>query len=184
MIVWSTQEALDYTNCRQFAPLLWLASHIPYQSKFGHTYSFKGFSLFLLFSTLSALLFYNKQLNNTYWNHAVTKDVLNKSKYISNSSKSPPFALMTALHTWHSLNQLHLECFSNSLEGVPTYAEHLLAAFPSLCGPTHHKPSHLGWGWVIVEARSSDAGLHHSPWSNSPYTAWRCVVIVLLKNKW
>ena len=29
---------------------------------------------------------------------------------------------------------------------------------------------------VIVEARSSDAALHHSPsWSNSPYTAWRCV---------
>uniref|UniRef100_A0A674CRC9 Catenin alpha-1 n=1 Tax=Salmo trutta TaxID=8032 RepID=A0A674CRC9_SALTR len=24
---------------------------------------------------------------------------------------------MTALHTWHSLNQLHLECFSSSLEG-------------------------------------------------------------------
>ena len=37
-------------------------------------------------------------------------------------------------HSWHSLNQLHEECFSNSLEGVPTYAEHL-AAFPSLCGP-------------------------------------------------
>ena len=28
-------------------------------------------------------------------------------------------------------DQLHLECFSNSLEGVPTYAEYLLAAFPS-----------------------------------------------------
>ena len=40
-------------------------------------------------------------------------------------------------HSWHSLNQLHLECFSNSLEGIPTYAEHLLAAFPSLCSPTH-----------------------------------------------
>ena len=25
-------------------------------------------------------------------------------------------------HSWHSLNQLHLECFSNSLEGVTTYA--------------------------------------------------------------
>ena len=34
---------------------------------------------------------------------------------------------MTALHTWHSLNQLHLECLSNNLEGVPTYGEHLLA---------------------------------------------------------
>ena len=34
-----------------------------------------------------------------------------------------------------------------------------------------------------MEARSSDAALHHSPsWSNSPYTAWRCVgVFVLLK---
>ena len=33
-------------------------------------------------------------------------------------------------HSWHSFNQLHLECFSNSLEGVLTYA------FPLLCGPT------------------------------------------------
>ena len=65
----------------------------------------------------------------------------------------------TFAHCWHSLNQLHLECFSNSLEGVPTYAEHLLAAFPSLYGPTHPKPSQLGRGWVIVEARSSDAAL-------------------------
>ena len=50
-------------------------------------------------------------------------------------------------HSWYSLNQLHLECFSNSLEGVPTYAEHLLASFPSLCGPTHPKPSN----WVEVK---------------------------------
>ena len=55
-----------------------------------------------------------------------------------------PFALMTALHTLgFFLNQLHLECFPNSLEGVATYAEHL-AAFPSLCGPTHPKPPQLG----------------------------------------
>ena len=47
-------------------------------------------------------------------------------------------------HSWHSLNQLHLEFFSNSLEGVLTHAEHLLAAFPSLCSPTHPKPSQLG----------------------------------------
>ena len=46
--------------------------------------------------------------------------------------------------SWHSLNQLHLECFSKALEGVPTYAEHLLTAFPSLCGPTYPKPSQLG----------------------------------------
>ena len=44
--------------------------------------------------------------------------------------------------SWYSLNQLHLECFSNSLEGVPTYAKDLLAA--SLCGPTHPKPSQFG----------------------------------------
>ena len=49
-------------------------------------------------------------------------------------------------HHCYSLNQLHLECFSNSLEGVPTYAEHLLDAFPSLCGPTHPEPHN----WVEV----------------------------------
>ena len=28
-----------------------------------------------------------------------------------------------------------------------------------------------------MEAKSPDAELHHSPsWSNSPYTAWRCVL--------
>ena len=48
-------------------------------------------------------------------------------------------------HFWHSLNLLQLECFSNSLE-VLTYAEHLLAAFPSLCGLTHLKPSQLRSG--------------------------------------
>ena len=32
-------------------------------------------------------------------------------------------------HSWHSLNQLHLECFSNSFEVVPTYAEHLWLLF-------------------------------------------------------
>ena len=46
-------------------------------------------------------------------------------------------------HSQHSLNQLHLESFSNCLR-VLTYAEHLLATFPSLCGPTHPKPSQLG----------------------------------------
>ena len=37
-------------------------------------------------------------------------------------------------HSWHSLNQLQEECFSNSLGGVSTYAEH---------GPTP-EPSQLG----------------------------------------
>ena len=80
-------------------------------------------------------------------------------------------------HSWHSLNQLHLESFSNNIEGVPINAEHLLASFPSLCSPTYPKPSQLGWGRVIVEARSSNSALHHSPsWSNSPYIARRCVL--------
>ena len=47
-------------------------------------------------------------------------------------------------HSWHYLNQFHLEYFSNSLEGVPTYAEHLLATFPSLRSPTHPKPFKFG----------------------------------------
>jgi hypothetical protein len=112
------------------------------------------------------------------WNHVVTKNVLNKSKYIWYVIffKVATLCLNDSLaHSWHSLNTLHEECFSNSLEGVPTYAEQLLSAFPSLCGPTHPKPSQLGWGRVIVEARSSDAVLNHCPaWSSSPYTAWRC----------
>ena len=94
-------------------------------------------------------------------------------------------------HSWHSPNQLHEECFSNSLEGVLTYAyayaEYLLAAFPSLCGPTHPKPSsQLGWGRVTVEAKSSDAALHHSPcWLYSPYTDWRWVFgHCPVENKW
>lgn len=66
-------------------------------------------------------------------------------------------------HSWHSLNQLHEVVTWNSLEGIPRGVEHLLAAFPSLCGPTHPKPSQLGLGRVIVEARSSDAALHHTP---------------------
>jgi hypothetical protein len=46
--------------------------------------------------------------------------------------------------------------------------------FPRSANPIHPKPSQFGWDQGIVEARSSDAALHHS-WSNSPYTAWRCV---------
>ena len=41
-------------------------------------------------------------------------------------------------------NLLNLQATNNSLEGVPTYAEHLLAAFPSFCGPTHPNPSQSG----------------------------------------
>ncbi|XP_052313566.1 uncharacterized protein LOC118390860 isoform X2 [Oncorhynchus keta] len=84
------------------------------------------------------------------------------------------FAMRVGIRERYKI-RLHLECFSSIIEGVPTYAEHLLAAFPSLCGPTHSITSQLACR-VIVEARSSDAALHHSPsWSNSTYTAWRCV---------
>ena len=70
--------------------------------------------------------------------------MLNKSKYIFDFRffKVATLCLDDSFaHSWYSLN---LECFSNILERVPTYAEHLLAAFPSLCGPTHPKPSQLG----------------------------------------
>ena len=73
--------------------------------------------------------------------------MLNKSKYILHLRFFKVATLClddSYAHSWHSLNQLHevvIVCFSNSLEGVPTYAEHLLAAFPSLCSS---KPPRLG----------------------------------------
>jgi hypothetical protein len=71
--------------------------------------------------------------------------VFNNSKYIFRFFKGATFCLDDSFaQSWHSLNQLHLELFSNSLEEVPTYAEQLLAAFPSLCSPTHPKPPQLG----------------------------------------
>ena len=76
------------------------------------------------------------------WNHVVT----NKSTYILEFRffKLATLCLDNSFaHSWHYLNQLHLECFSNSLEGGPTYAGHLLAAFPSLCGSTHPKTFQL-----------------------------------------
>lgn len=73
---------------------------------------------------------------------------------------------MTVLHT--SLNQLHEVVTWNAFPTVLkdfyyVYYEHFLSAFPSLCIPTHAKPSQLDSAWVIVEARSCDATLHHSP---------------------
>jgi hypothetical protein len=93
------------------------------------------------------------------------------------SSKSHHLSLMTALHTLGILStSFTWNAFSNSLERVPTYAEHLLAAFPSPCRPTHPKPSQLGWsrdcgGQVIWCSTPSLLST-----SNSPYTAWRCVL--------
>ena len=59
------------------------------------------------------------------------------------------FALMTALHTLGILSTSFTWKTFPTLEGVPTYAEHLLAAFRSLCGPTHPKPSEDCGGQVI-----------------------------------
>ena len=143
--------------------------NIQYQSKVWT----EGFSRVFLYFYYFLHCRMSLKLWNKTWNHIVTKKVLNTSKYIwyfiffnvATLCLDNSFA-----HSWRSLNQLHLERFFNSLEGVPTCAEHLLAAFPSLYGPTHPKPSQLGWGQVIMEARSSDAALHHSPsWSNSPF---------------
>ena len=87
-------------------------------------------------------------------------------------------------HSWHSLNKLHLECFSNSLEGVPTYAEHLLAAIPSLCRPTLPKTSQFGWIgglWRLGHLMQHSITLLLGKIAlTQPCMFW---VIVLLKNK-
>ena len=67
---------------------------------------------------------------------------------------------------------------SNSLEGVPRGAEHL-AAFPSLCGPTHPQPSQLGLSRVIEEVRASDTALHHSPYWSKSHCMCVCVCVCL-----
>lgn len=45
----------------------------------------------------------------------------------------------------------------DSLERVSTFAELLVATFPSLCGPAHSKLAQSGLGQVIVEASSAVA---------------------------
>ena len=62
-----------------------------------------------------------------------------------------------------------VECFSNSLEGVPTYAEHLLAAFPSLCDPTVEQCKHIeGWTGVILNTYCVCSYSFQSTWRSSP----------------
>ena len=78
------------------------------------------------------------------WNHVVSKQALKKSKHMRFFKVATLCLNGSFAHTWHSLNQLHLECFSNIIEGVPTFTEHLLTAFPSLCSLSHPKPSQLG----------------------------------------
>jgi hypothetical protein len=83
-------------------------------------------------------------MKSNIWNNVVTKKRKQIKIYFRFFEVATRYLNDSFAHSWHSLNQLHLEWFSNRLEGVPTYAEHLLAAFPSLCGPTHPKPSQLG----------------------------------------
>jgi hypothetical protein len=90
-------------------PQPYLPLHLQYQSKVQTYPLIQGFYFIFYY-----FLHWPQLWNNT-WNYVVTKKVL----YLGflQSSHPLPFALMTALH---SLNQLHLQCFSNSLEGVPT----------------------------------------------------------------
>ena len=86
-----------------------------HQGKGGLLWRISNLKLFWLFST-------------TYNNFLVTKKVLNKSKcslYLRFFKGATLCLDNSFVHSWHSLNQLQLECFSKSLEGVPTYAEHL-----------------------------------------------------------
>ena len=87
------------------------------------------------------------------------------------SNATFPGKLMRAL--CKVCKRYHCRRFGHTYSSFSWDAEHLLAPLPSLCSPSHPKPSQLGLGQVTVEA---SATLHHSPsWSNSPYTAWRCV---------
>jgi hypothetical protein len=75
--------------------------------------------------------------------------------------------ILSTSFTWNA--------FPNVLKEFPHILSTCLLLF--LHSAVQLLPNHLNWVVVIVEARSSDAALHPSPsWSNSPYTAWRCVL--------
>ena len=119
------------------------------------------------------------------WNHVVTKKVF--EIYFRFFKVDTLCQDDSIAHSCNSLNQLHLECFSNSLEGVPTYAEHLLAAFPSLLGPTHSNSNHLNWVEVGRLWRPGHLMQHSITLllGQIAFTQPGCVfyVNVLLKNK-
>ena len=72
--------------------------------------------LYLYYFLHCRIIVKTSKLWNNIWNHVVTKKVLNKSKHILDSRffKVATLCLDDSLaHSWHSLNQLHLECFSN-----------------------------------------------------------------------
>ena len=112
--------------------------------------------------------------------------MLNKSKYIVwDSSKQPPFALMTALHTLGILStSFTWNAFPKKswkvLKELPHMLSTWLAAFPSLCGPTHPKPSQLGWGRVCAfyvchhQSVTSKAPPHHHMWELFQ-DCWKCI---------
>ena len=110
------------------------------------TYSFKD----LYFTQCRIIVKTSKPWNNK-WNYLVSKKVRQNIFYIIHTSHPLPWQLCTLGI---------LSTSSNSLEGVPTYAELLFLHTAIQLIPNHLK---LGWGQVIVEARSSDAALHHAP---------------------
>ena len=147
---------------------------LPVKSLDTHTHS-RVFLYFYYVLQCVIIVKTSKLWNNTY---GIIK-VLNKSRYILDFRFLKVATLClddNFAHTWNSLNQLHEECFSNSLEGVPTYAEHLLAAFPSLCGPTHPKPSQLGevrWLWKPGHLMQHSIALLGQI---ALTEAWRCIL--------
>ena len=104
--------------------------------------------------------------------------MLKISKYILDldSSKKPPFTLMTALHT---LGILSTSFMRNAFPTVLKEFPHMLRTcwLLFLHSAVQLIPNHLNWVEVRGLWRPSNAALHHSPsWSNSPYTVWRCVL--------
>jgi hypothetical protein len=106
---------------------LWFSSRTYSTSqKCGHTYSFKGFFLYYDYLLHCRIIVTTSKLWNNTWNHVVTKEVLNKSKYkaylrffkVATLCLDDSFA-----HSWHSLNQLHKVVTWNAfqLTGVPCY---------------------------------------------------------------
>ena len=78
------------------------------------------------------------------WNHVGTKKVLNKSKYILDSSKYPPFALMTTLHT---LGILSTSCMRHYFPRVLKEFLHMLSTcwLLFLHSAVQLIPNHLNW---------------------------------------
>ena len=91
-------------------------------------------------------------------------------------SKWPPFALMTALHTLRILSTSFMSnAFSTVLKDFP----HMLSTYWMIFfySAVQLIPNQLNWVEVRGLWRPGHLMQHHpSPsWSNSTYTAWRCV---------